>query len=172
VGELPENHELEMTLSVLPRVVSRVRQFIEGFVAESAERMGSAPYLADRVALATHELLENVAKYAEDRHGVLRLVSRAEGSGQRRLTVSVTNRTAPEHIERVKAIFADIEQAPDPMVHYLALLGRRSAVGESGIGLARIRAECGMNLSLSVDGNEVRIAATTHPFAPADGHRR
>jgi len=157
-----------MALTVLPRMVSKVRRFIEGFVAESAERMGTAPSLADRVAMTAHELLENVAKYAEDRHGVLRLAARSEGDGRRRLTVSVTNKTSPPHIERLGVIFRELAEAEDPMAYYLTLLRRKTVTqDESGLGLARIRAEWGMLLSLSVDQQEVRVSATSEIFEPA-----
>jgi anti-sigma regulatory factor (Ser/Thr protein kinase) len=161
-----------MALTVLPRVVSKVRRFIEGFVAESAERMGTPLSLADRVAMTAHELLENVAKYAEDRHGVLRLVSRSEEGGRRRLIVSVSNNTSLLHIERIKAIFRELAEAEDPMAHYLTLLRRKTGQDESGLGLARIRAECGMLLSLSVDQQQVRVSATSEIFEPATGERR
>jgi len=158
---------MELALTVLPRVVSKVRRFIEEYVAESAERMGTAPCLADRVAMTAHELLENVAKYAEDHHGVLRLATRSEGDGRCRLTVSITNTTSSAHIERLGAIFRELTEAPDPMAHYLTLL-RRKTVGqdESGLGLARIRAECGMLLSLSVEQQQVRVSATSESFEP------
>ena len=159
---------LELALTVSPRTVSTVRRFFEDFVAEAAEGLGADPGLSARVALTVHELLENVALYGEHHHGTLSLS--ATSVGPRRLTITVTNTTTPQHIERLKQAFREGSDGEiDAMTRYLALMRREVRQDESGLGLARIRAEAEMSLSLSIDRDQVRVSATSEPFGPAVG---
>ena len=53
-----------------------------------------------------------------------------------------------------------ISAAADPFVHYQALMRQNArTVDESGLGLARIRAEGEMDLGLEVRGNTVALLA-------------
>ncbi len=157
------DQRLELALTVSPRTVSTVRRFIEDFVGEAAGRMGADEDLSARIALTIHELLENVALYGHDRHGTLCL-SATSPRGPRRLTISVTNSTGPEHVDRLKHALRDTAEASDAMAHYLGLMRREGAQDDSGLGLARIRAEADMLLSLAVDRDEVCVSATSEIF--------
>lgn len=150
-------------------MVSVIRRFVE----EMAERMGADEDLSGRVALAAHELLENVAKYADcaagnaagagdHGQGTLRLDIQDEGTG-RRLVVRVDNVTAPRHVVRLRQIFRDMSAASDPHEYYFGLMN--AVHGQhGGIGLARIQAEAEMKLHVAIDGQAVSISATTDTF--------
>jgi anti-sigma regulatory factor (Ser/Thr protein kinase) len=151
---------MELALTVSPRSVSGVRRFVEGLVAEAAEGFGADPDLAARVALTVHELLENVALYAQHRHGTLCLAATEPERG-RRLTITVTNSATPAHVARLKHALRDAGDGSDGMAHYLSLMRQTVGRDQSGLGLARIRAEADMLLSLSIEEDEVSVSAST-----------
>lgn len=150
-------------MSFVPRMVSVVRRFVES----AAEQLGVDEDASIAIAMAVHELAENIAKYGIDRQGVIRLDVRPEDAGRSRLVITVTNEAHPHHIDRLKEHFREMNAAPDPMGHYFALLARDTPDGESGIGLARIQAEADMRLGLSVAGTRVSVSATSLPFTPS-----
>jgi anti-sigma regulatory factor (Ser/Thr protein kinase) len=115
--------------------VSAVRRFVE----EVAERLGADADLSARIAMTAHELLENVAKYGQDRRGVLSLEGTSDGD-KRRLTITVKNATSAAHVDRLKRVFNEMEGVADPFTHYFMVMRREVEGNESGLGLARIRA--------------------------------
>ncbi len=111
-----------------------------------------------RVALATHELLENVVKYSSDgrSHFEIELVEEGKGNVVR---IRARNRTTPERAHELQRLIAEIAQCSDPFQMYQQFM-RRSALrqdGGSGLGLARIRAEAEMDVRCDVSGDEVTI---------------
>ncbi len=146
---------LSFGLKVPPqaRMVSVVRRFVEESFAKSVADAD----VVHRVALAVHELLENAAKYSVGRLAALQVRFEPDGPA----TIELTNETTPEHIGRLRACVGGIQAAAEPFAHYQRLM--RETVGveaESGLGLARIRAEGDLVLSLQVDGNMVTIVAS------------
>src|SRR5436190_4720338 len=140
--------ELKMTFT--PGMVSVVRCFVE----QTVEQMGVEASAGVNVAMAVHELGENVAKYASDGYGTV-CVQVAPDGARARLVVTVSNEATPEGISRLKGFFEQMTSAVDPMTHYFSLMARVTPPGESGLGLARIRAEADMSLDLTVTGNRV-----------------
>jgi len=155
---------LELALTVSPRMVSTVRRFVDLV----AEQMGVGADISRRVALTVHELFENVAKYGQQRRGVLRLDVETEGR-QHKLLVTVKNYTSRSQVDRLQQVFQAMETGPDALTYYFTLLRRQD---QSGLGLARIRAEGEMQLSLAVSGEEVSICATSEPFSPSEEIQR
>jgi len=138
-----------------PRMVSVVRRF----VAESCEKMVGDPVAVHRVALAVHELLENAAKYAVGEKTGLTVRFERHGAN-----IRLTNQTTPEHVARLRACIESIQSAAEPFLHYQDLMRRSfGVVEESGLGLARIRAEAELKLSLEIRGNMVTIVASSEP---------
>ncbi len=135
------------------RMVSIVRRFVE----ETFAKLVSDADAVHRVSLVVHELLENAAKYSVGQ--LTRLCVRFEPGGP--ASIEMTNETTPEHIARLRLRVREIQEATEPFAHYQALMRRTVSVDEeSGLGLARIRAEGDLNLSLSVDGTMVTIIAS------------
>ncbi len=139
------------------RMVSIVRRFVE----ESFEKVVGDPHAVFRVSLAVHELLENAAKYAVgDRTG---LSVHFEARGER-ASIKLTNQTTPEHIERLRICIAEIQASSEPILLYQKMMRRTCGIqAESGLGLARIRAEGELDLSLEIDGDTVTIEASCSP---------
>jgi hypothetical protein len=139
-----------------PRFVSIIRRFVEA----AFDRLLCDPEAVFRVAMCAHELLENAAKYSIGTKALLRVNFKRSDDETGEVTLQLSNETTPEHIERLRERVLAIAQANDPFGHYHALM-RRSArtEDESGLGLARIRAEGEMDLALEVRGNTVDLLA-------------
>lgn len=144
-----------LQLQPQPRMVSVVRRFVE----ESFEKMVGDADAVHRVSLAVHELLENAAKYAVGDQTGLTVHFDAQGPTA---SIKLTNQTTPEHIARLRACIDAIQAAAEPFVHYRNLMRSTCSMdAESGLGLARIRAEGELNLSLEIRGNTVTIIASS-----------
>jgi anti-sigma regulatory factor (Ser/Thr protein kinase) len=152
---MEEGPTLSFRLQLPPqaRMVSIVRRFVE----ESFEKLVCDVDEVHRISLAVHELLENAAKYSVGKHTGLRVRIEPHGAA----SIEMTNETTPEHVARLRACVGEIQAAAEPFAHYQALMRRTVAVDEeSGLGLARIRAEGDLNLTLEVNGNMVTIIAS------------
>jgi hypothetical protein len=135
-------------------MVSIVRRFVE----ESFEKMVGDPDAVFRVSLAVHELLENAAKYATGDSTGLQVHFDAHGAAA---SIKLTNQTTAAHISRLQECIAEIQSSDEPFELYQKLMRRTYGIQEeSGLGLARIRAEGELDLSLEVDGNNVTIVAS------------
>lgn len=114
-----------------------------------------------RLHMAAHELVENVLKYGTtpevglefelergDKHSIVRLRTR--------------NTAAPEQLREVTRRVTELKAAADPVAYYDQLIRSTAPViGMSGLGLARIRAEAGLDVDCSIEGREVSIVVQT-----------
>jgi hypothetical protein len=144
--------ELKFTPSA--ELITVVRKFLENFYLKVLADADTS----SRVALTTHELLENAAKYSVD--GEVRLYVRVDGQ-LGTAVIRAINRSTPDQIERLRACFEEIATAADVSQYYAAMV-RRSAhrtSGWGGLGLARIWAESDMSIRLVVTGDEIEIHA-------------
>jgi two-component sensor histidine kinase len=139
-----------------PRFVSIVRRFVEA----AFDRLLCDPEAVFRVAMCAHELLENAAKYSIGSKSLLRVSFRRTDDETAEVTLQLSNETTPEHIERLRQRVQAIASAADPQGHYYLLMRQTArTLDESGLGLARIRAEGDMDLALEVRGNTVDLLA-------------
>ena len=140
-----------------PRFVSVVRRFVEA----ALDRLVSDPEAVFRIAMSAHELMENAAKYSIGNKTLLRVSFKRRGDGAT-VSLYLSNETTPEHIDRLRVRVQAIASAADPFNHYHELMRQNArALDESGLGLARIRAEGEMSLGLEVRGNTVALLADT-----------
>jgi hypothetical protein len=146
----------ELTFRPNVELISVVRRFVSSFY----ERILSDPDATSRLALATHELLENATKYSTDGETTIRIEVTATCAAIR---IRIWNRTAGEHISVLRACFAEMLQFSDPFMYYQRLMERSAKRKEgSGLGLARLRAEADMELSCEIDDDRVCIVADTY----------
>jgi hypothetical protein len=126
--------------------VSAIRSFLKNYCGPLLKDAD----LVDRMAIAIHELLENASKYSA--RGWARLcvaVNQSDGSDPE-LSIKVFNIPAAEHVEGLRSIVAKVMRAADPQEAYQDVMAASVQRSEgSGLGLARIRAEAGMKLSLT-----------------------
>jgi hypothetical protein len=159
-----EDAYFELSFSPCISLVSMVRRFVTEFYTEV---LGDAE-VTSRIAIATHELLENGARYALDgitsvRIGVTRVAAGAL------VSIVTKNRASESHLASVRKMLDEIKAAPDPQAHYLVLMRRTAKRTDgSGLGLGRIRAETDMHLDYRIDGDVITLRAElTSPTASA-----
>ena len=157
---MPEGPTLSFGLQIQPqpRMVSIVRRFVE----ESFEKLVGDPEAVFRVSMAVHELLENAAKYSIGDKTDISVHFESNGCAAK---IKLTNQSTPEHIARLRASIQEIQPSREPLALYQSLMRRKAGLqAESGLGLARIRAEGELNLSLEIDGSMVTITASSAPM--------
>jgi hypothetical protein len=151
------------TLSFRPNtvLVSSVRRF----VADIWEAWLS-PELTSEVALASHELLENAVQYSSDGETEVHIEIEMLGNDQI-VCIRTRNAASPENLDVLRAAFAELEAATDPDAYYQAMMRRTAKRTDgSGLGLARIRAETGLSMSLDISDDQVSISARIETRAP------
>jgi hypothetical protein len=149
---------LELRLDTDPLLVSPARRFVE----EVLEKVVTDADLVSRVAMTAHELLENAAKYARNTKAELSVTMQPLADGAREIVLKLSNATSPHHVDRLKQMFARLDGCGDPLTFYLNLMRQNAhEVSQSGLGLARIRAEAEMSLALAVNGEVATIVART-----------
>jgi len=135
-------------------LISLVRRFVSSFYEHALPDRDTI----SRVALATHELLENAVKYSIDGETSIRIELVTESDAIR---IHISNRTDPSHLGALRQRFEEMTQFEDPFVYYQRMIERsaKRTDGGSGLGLARIRAEAEMSLACEIEGNNVCIVA-------------
>jgi hypothetical protein len=141
------------------KLVSTVRRFTEEFYQRTMDYE-----LSEKVALATHELLENAVSYASDGETGVRIEV-----VDNKLMVRTWNRTSPDHLADLIARIDEMNRSDDPDEYYQMMLHQTAYRAEgSGLGLARIRAEAEMSISYEVvlDQLHIKASAPLKPVVP------
>ncbi len=134
------------------KLVSTVRRFTEEFY----QRMLDDHDISEKVALATHELLENAVAYATDGETGVRVELDDD-----QLVVKTWNRSTPARLATLVAMIDEMNQAPDADAYYQELMKKTAfRTDGSGLGLARIRSEAEMAISYEVATDRVCIRAS------------
>ena len=132
--------------------VSSTRVFVSSFCGHS---VGDAEF-SDKVAMTTHELLENAVKYsASQGQPILCQV----GIDDDHMWVRVKNEANPDHIQNLHETYREVTEG-DPLDVYVDRMQRSVTSEKSELGLARIRYEGEAQLRLTVDGGLVTMEAT------------
>jgi hypothetical protein len=145
----------ELSFSPNVKLVGTVRRFVSEFYTQS---LGD-PDVTSRLAVATHEMLENAVRYSLDGNTNIRIVVQRhpEAVG---VTIDTRNRAPGGHIESLRGILDELCAAPDPDEYFQLMIRRSSKRAEgSGLGLGRIRAESGMAMAYRIDGDVVFLRA-------------
>jgi two-component sensor histidine kinase len=144
-------------LRLSPRLdaITAVRRFVSEFYAPVL----NDDDLTSRMALATHELLENAVKYAASGEAELDIAVEPGAEGDC-VVIRTSNRATPERLRVAIDAFAEMSRNEDPFVYYQQVMRRSARRQEgSGLGLARIRAEAEMALSCDVADERLTITA-------------
>jgi hypothetical protein len=135
------------------------------YLADFCKDLTGDAELTSCVALAAHELLENVLKYSSDGVAVLDVGLLQQHAGQV-LRMKIRNRSEGTSIAELRRRIGELQAPNSPTSVYYRLLGVvDSESDESGLGLARICAEADMSLTCEVDGDEVTVVAE-RPLEP------
>lgn len=147
----------ELTFHPDLELVTDVRTFVEQLYLRVLDDRD----LSGRLAIATHELLENAVKYSLDGATSLR-IEVALIPGTRAIAVRTRNRAEPRHVTALRMYLDELRASDDPTAYYLNRMRRAVRDAEiSQLGLARVRCEAEMHLSCTVEGDTVTIQAQT-----------
>jgi anti-sigma regulatory factor (Ser/Thr protein kinase) len=139
------------------QLVTLIRRFIEAFYLRLAVDRATT----ERLALATHELLENAMRYASGGETRIRVEVDLAATPWT-VAVRTWNRTSPEHRADLEARVRRLDEASDTFALYQELMLEASVrQSGSGLGLARVRAEAEMALRCEAEEDRVCIVAET-----------
>ncbi|WP_373372160.1 MULTISPECIES: hypothetical protein [Sorangium] len=115
--------------------------------------------VSSRFYMAAHELAENITKYSTGPKVSLELaLEEAESSCI--LKIRARNEASPDRLREVERRLLELKTTSDPVKHYDELIHETAMVeGVSGLGLARVRAEGGLDVDYKIEGNELTIIA-------------
>ena len=153
-----ENDEALFELRFQPTValVSTVRRFVSEFYSELLLDAD----MSHKLAMATHEMLENAVHYSIDRRSELH-ISYSRNDSVDIVCIKTKNRATEERLAKVRSALDEVVNAPDVAELYNQLV-RRAAKrrdGGSGLGLGRIRAEADLTLSYAIEGDTIVVTA-------------
>jgi hypothetical protein len=154
--KMEDDAYFELCFSPNVTLVPTVRRFVTEFYTQIfKDDEGTS-----RIAVATHELLENAVKYSTDQSTRIRIGIRRAGDGRFVVTIETSNRAKLADIETVRGSVAEISAAPDSLVHYQSVMRRNAKIEHgSGLGLARVSAETDMSLHCAVEGDTLFLTA-------------
>lgn len=139
--------------------ISSTRIFVSSFCGHSV----GDPEFADKVAMATHELLENAVKYSVMSGEPVRC---QVGIDEDHVWVRIQNEAAPEHIETLQRVFEEVATG-HPLEVYIERMQRSLSTDKSELGLARIRYETDAAMELKVTDRHVAVCVSI-PLPPRE----
>jgi anti-sigma regulatory factor (Ser/Thr protein kinase) len=139
-------------------LISVVRRFVSEFYDQILVDKDAT----SRVAMATHELLENAVKYSSDGETSV-CIDIVDDGTRSQIAIRIGNRARPDQVELVRTAFQEMKDMPDPDEYYQMVMRRTAKRKDrSGLGLARVRAEGEMTMACEIqDDNTVTILAQT-----------
>lgn len=150
---------LFVRLSFCPseQLVSAISQLVSDFCQMGLRDLD----ISYRFRMAAHELAENITKYSTTSRVSLE-VELAEVAGVHMLSVKTRNETSPERLIEVEKRLKELKSAVDPVELYDRMIEETAPLeGVSGLGLARIRAEGGLDFDYEISGNELTLVVQT-----------
>lgn len=146
---------LRLDFSQRPEYVSNARRLI----AELCEAELGRGTEASNWVMVSQELLENLAKYAAPGRADLDFeLSLRNGRPSARLTTR--NEASEQRLNQATTLLGRITQAQDPVGLYDELVASSSGGTRSQLGLARVRAEAGLELGYAVSGAWLEIVVS------------
>lgn len=113
--------------------------------------------ISSRFHMAAHELAENITKYSTTSRVSLE-VELVEKDGRHTMSVRTKNHTSPERLVEVEKRLKELKATKDPVGLYDRMIEESAPLeGVSGLGLARIRAEGGLDFDYVIDGDELTL---------------
>lgn len=139
--------------------VDEIRRFVESFCACACPGQSREA----QIALAVHELMQNAIPQAggEDVDLTLQVDPTAD-----RIEVAVSNPCSDEQFGELQTRVERLNSEPDALRSYLRAMSEAPAATRGGLGLARIRFEGQLELSVIREGRRVTVLARGQLRAP------
>ncbi len=149
--------QVTMTAFSNARMVSAVSKLLSEFCRSLVED----PDVGARFHMAAQELAENLMKYSSGPE-VSISATLVPAPGNTTLRLEARNRSTPEQLRAVETRLHELTTTEDPIALYDRLILETAPKDdESGLGLARIRAEGGFNLNYNIEGDELTVSVDT-----------
>ncbi len=140
--------------------IDEIRRFVESFCACACPHESREGQLA----LAVHELMQNaIASSNEDD---VELTLEVDPPADR-VAVAVSNRGSEAEYQALLDRVERMNTEPDALKHYLKAMAETPVSSRGGLGLARVRFEAQLDLSVSRAGGRVTVHAQGRLRAPA-----
>ncbi len=147
--------------------IDEIRRFVESFCACACPGQDREA----QVALAVHELMQNALPHAHGDSVELMLeVSRAKDA----IAIRVANRCNDEDYESLRERIERMNCEPDALAHYVKMMKEHPTTARGGLGLARVRFEAQLDISVRREADRVIVEAAgplRAPRFPAVGGR-
>ncbi|WP_437774814.1 hypothetical protein [Sorangium sp. So ce1097] len=156
-SEPSQNGSLFLCITFFPteRMANSVLRLVSSFCSMVVDDAN----VCSRFYMAAHELAENIIKYSSGPRVSLELAL-DERDGACVMKICARNEASPERLREVERRLFELKTASDPVKHYDDLIIETAMVeGVSGLGLARVRAEGGLDVDYRIEGNELTIIA-------------
>lgn len=155
-NEREEDAYFELSFSPNVTLVSTVRRFVSEFYVQV---LGDAE-MTSRLAIATHELLENAVRYSCDGHSSIRIGVTTSPSNEIEIVIDTRNRASRDNLASLQSAVEEMTAATDAALHYQTLMRRTAKRTDgSGLGLGRIRAETDMEISYRIEDDMALLRA-------------
>jgi anti-sigma regulatory factor (Ser/Thr protein kinase) len=139
--------------------IDEIRRFTESFCACACPGQDREA----QVALAVHELMQNAVPHAQGEEVELVL----EVSRDRDLVaVRVTNRCSDAEFEALEERVERMNREPDALAHYVRMMRDHPASTRGGLGLARVRFEAQLDITVRREAGKVIVEAAGPLRAP------
>lgn len=139
--------------------IDEIRRFVESFCSCACP----GEVREAQVALAVHELMQNAIPHAGGESVDLTLQVDPVAD---RIEIAISNPASEEQFQDFKARLARINLEPDPLQSYLRAMSEAPMNQRGGLGLARIRFEAQLDLSITREGHRVTVLAWGRLRAP------
>lgn len=156
-----------------PKMVAMVRRIVADFYGtlydEIVPPVEQERGWTSQVSSAAHELVENTVRHGLEGDAVFSITVDPDPDDPGRahvVRVTTRNRADVAQRELVLRRVNELRTTPDLFAYYLGLLTASTKQGD-GLGLARIRVEARMELSCTIDGDELEITASARAGAGA-----
>ncbi len=168
-SQLPAEKKISLfiCLSFCPSeyLVSAISQLVSDFCKIGLRDLD----ITSRFHMAAHELAENITKYSTTSRVSLE-VELSERAGVHMMSVRTRNEASPERLREIESRLQELKLTKDPVSLYDRMIEESAPLdGVSGLGLARIRAEGGLEFDYAIDGNELTLivqAPVPKPIPP------
>ncbi len=140
--------------------IDEIRRFVESFCACAA----TGANRESQLALAVHELMQNAVPHSHDEE--VDLVLQVDTDGDR-VEVAVTNCCTEAEYKAIHERVSRMNSEPDALRHYVTAMKESPSTVRGGLGLARVRFEAQLELSVSRSPGHVTVHATGPLRAPS-----
>jgi len=160
-NESPKDTPVQLMIRMSPPwvFIDEIRRFVESFCACACPGQDREA----QVALAVHELMQNAIPHA---HGDEVELWLEVGRDADRIAIRVTNPCGEPDFEALRERVDKMNREPDALAHYVKTMREHPAVARGGLGLARVRFEAQLDITVRREAGRVIVEAAGPLRAP------